>query len=223
MEGHMMKTESAVTGSISRKILLGLFLFASAQLVSGCVVLEEKYDAEKTRSLNFQKLLAQEERRTAELDSEIKRTKTELAAYEARSKELAGQLQTAREQIGRLQEEAETIKESAFLERKALDDMRKGGGQSASKKTAAPPEVRSNLSDLSGFTGMKAEAPKPTAVLEEPARASKTGATVHVVKPGETIFRISRLYGVEIEKLKKMNKLSDDIIEVGQKLIVGTE
>jgi LysM repeat protein len=43
------------------------------------------------------------------------------------------------------------------------------------------------------------------------------------VKPGETLFRISRRYGIEIEKLKKLNKLPDDIIEVGQKLIVGAE
>ena len=34
----------------------------------------EKYDAEKARSLNFQRLLAQEEKRTGELDSEVKRT-----------------------------------------------------------------------------------------------------------------------------------------------------
>ena len=48
-------------------------------------------------------------------------------------------------------------------------------------------------------------------------------AATHVVKPGETLFRISRRYGIEVEKLIKMNKLSDDIIEVGQKLIVGME
>ncbi|MEQ1625873.1 MAG: LysM peptidoglycan-binding domain-containing protein [Nitrospira sp.] len=31
------------------------------------------------------------------------------------------------------------------------------------------------------------------------------------------------MYGVPIEKLKKWNKLPDDIIELGQKLIVGME
>ena len=46
---------------------------------------------------------------------------------------------------------------------------------------------------------------------------------VTYVRPGETLFRISRRYGIEVDKLKKMNKLPDDIIEVGQKLIVGTE
>ena len=49
------------------------------------------------------------------------------------------------------------------------------------------------------------------------------GTTIHVVKPGETLFRVSRLYGVPVDKLKKWNKLPDDIIEVGQKLIVGME
>ena len=38
-----------------------------------------------------------------------------------------------------------------------------------------------------------------------------------------TLFRVSRLYGVPIDKLKKWNTLPDDIIEVGQKLIVGME
>ena len=51
----------------------------------------------------------------------------------------------------------------------------------------------------------------------------KTGGMVHVVKPGETLYRISRRYGVSVDKIKKWNKLPDEIIEVGQKLIVGQE
>jgi LysM repeat protein len=47
--------------------------------------------------------------------------------------------------------------------------------------------------------------------------------TIHVVKPGETLYRISRRYGVRVETLRKWNKLPDDIIEVGQKLIVSQE
>jgi LysM repeat protein len=43
------------------------------------------------------------------------------------------------------------------------------------------------------------------------------------VKPGETLYRISRKYGITVEKVRKLNKLPDDIIEVGQKLIVGQE
>jgi LysM repeat protein len=48
-------------------------------------------------------------------------------------------------------------------------------------------------------------------------------SATHVVKPGETVFRISRRYGVTVDKIRQWNRLSDDIIEVGQKLIVGQE
>ena len=68
---------------------------------------------------------------------------------------------------------------------------------------------------------------KEMAGLSAPAEPTKpiakAGNTIHVVKPGETLFRVSRLYGVPIDKLKKWNTLPDDIIEVGQKLIVGME
>jgi LysM repeat protein len=168
-------------------------------------------------------LLAQEEKRTAELDSEVKRTKKEMTEFEARNRELSAQVQSAREQMGRLQEEAEAIKESALLERKAMEDMRKGGAPSAKlKKPGAPADF---LGDLGG---LQADLPKDLGTKDmaagaEPAPITKPGAALHVVKPGETLFRISRRYGIEIEKLKKMNKLPDDIIEVGQKLIVGAE
>jgi LysM repeat protein len=51
----------------------------------------------------------------------------------------------------------------------------------------------------------------------------KNAPTVHVVKPGETLYRISRRYGVKVDTLRKWNKLPDDIIEVGQKLVVSQE
>ncbi len=192
----MQKEEHGVNDRLSKKILLGMLMLSCGLLVSGCVVLEEKYDAEKARSLNFQRLLAQEERRTVELDNEVKRTKKELAEFEARNQELSAQVQSVREQMERLQEEAEVIKESVVLERKAMEDMRVGSAPSVKSEMSGPPT--DFLSDLAG-------------------------ATIHVVKPGETLFRISRRYGIEIEKLKTINKLQDDIIEVGQELIVGTE
>lgn len=213
----MRKEERRVKQRMTAWVALGLMTLS----LNGCVVLEEKYNAEKARSLNFQRLLAQEEKRTAELDSEVKRTKKELAEFEARNRELTAQVQSAREQMARLQEESEAIKESALLERKAMEDMRKSGTKA--KKPAPPPDM---LTDLSG---VQADLPKdlmtkdalPPADL--PPTPAKGEAIIHVVKPGETLFRISRRYGVDVDKLKKMNKLPDDIIEVGQKLMVGTE
>ncbi|MCC6142000.1 MAG: LysM peptidoglycan-binding domain-containing protein [Nitrospira sp.] len=197
-----------------------VLVLCGAMLLSGCMVLEEKYNAEKARSLNFQRLLAQEEKRTAELDSEAKRTKKELVEFEARNRELTAQVQSAREQMGRLQEETEAIKESAMLERKAMQDMRKGSAakpkkvdELASLSREADALLRDSAKDMSSLA-VPMEAAKP---------AAKAGSTIHLVKPGETLFRVSRTYGVSIDKLKKWNKLSDDIIEVGQKLIVGME
>lgn len=216
MEDHRVKNQTC------RMVGSGVLVLCGTMLLSGCVVLEEKYNAEKARSLNFQRLLAQEEKRTAELDSEAKRTKKELAEFEARNRELAAQVQSAREQMGRLQEESEAIKESAMLERKAMQDMRKMSALGTKPKKAE------ELAPLSRETDTLAQdAERELAGLSAPVESAKpfakAGTSIHVVKPGETLFRVSRLYGVSIDKLKKWNKLPDDIIEVGQKLIVGME
>ncbi|GIW54933.1 MAG: hypothetical protein KatS3mg082_1337 [Nitrospiraceae bacterium] len=177
-------------------------------LLTGCVM-AEKYEAEKARSLNFQRLLAQEEKRTAELDSEVKRTKREAAELEAKNRELAAQVQALREQMARLQEEADAMKEAALLERKASEEMRRMAKPSGKPKKAEVP-------------GMDLEMAEPV-VKPDAAQLSKTTPIYHQVKPGETLFRLSRKYGVSVDKVKEWNKLPDDIIEVGQRLIVGYE
>jgi len=191
-------------------------------LLSGCV-LNEKYEAEKARSLNFQRLLAQEEKRTAELDNEVKRSKKELAEFETRNRELTAQVQAVREQMSRVQEESEAIKEAALLERKAKADMKRAA---APAPKAPPAEPVPSASDLLGTPA--AGAPDELAMAGQtesmaPTAASSGSPNVHVVKPGETLYRISRRYGVRVETLRKWNKLPDDIIEVGQKLIVSQE
>jgi murein DD-endopeptidase MepM/ murein hydrolase activator NlpD len=42
----------------------------------------------------------------------------------------------------------------------------------------------------------------------------------HTVKPDETLFRISKQYSVSVEELMKLNNLQNDIIRIGQKLII---
>lgn len=47
----------------------------------------------------------------------------------------------------------------------------------------------------------------------------ETGSTiVHVVKAGETLFRISQQYGADVKKIKQLNDLSSNNLAVGQKL-----
>jgi hypothetical protein len=56
------------------------------------------------------------------------------------------------------------------------------------------------------------------------AKVSKktTGNRYHIVKPGETLYQIGPQYGLTINKLRQLNKLSDgDTIYPGQKLVVS--
>ena len=212
-----MKGENSVKKLMPRSSYRVVTIICGGLLLSGCVM-AEKYDAATARSLNFQRLLAQEEKRTGELDSEVKRSKNELMEYESRNRELTAQVQTVREQMARVQEEAEAMKESALLDRKAKADMKRAF---TPVRKALPVEPMSDTSELSpsalGIDPVASSLPGPT----ESLLGSMRSPTVHVVKPGETLYRISLRYGVTVDKVRKWNKLPNDIIEVGQKLIVG--
>lgn len=179
---------------VARAVAIG----CSGLLLAGCVM-SEKYEAEKARSLNFQRLLAQEEKRTGELDAELKRVKGEKGEMEARNREMTAQIQAVREQLASIQEEAAAAREN--------EAMRAKGGSKKKAKPKPKPEA-------------VAEAPTPTAA--EPAPAPAEGASsVHVVQSGETVFRIARQYGVSVQQIRKWNNLKNDMIEVGQQLVVA--
>jgi LysM repeat protein len=181
-------------------------LLAVALSFGGCVM-TEKYEAEKARALNFQRLLAQEEKRTGELDSELKRVKRENPELEARNRELAAQLQAVREQLARVQEETNALREAAALrehqDRSPGSRSRRGAPPAAAKHPIAP-------------------APPPTpAETPMDLKAEQGSPVYHEVKPGETLFRLSKQYGVNVDTIRHWNHLEDDLIEVGQKLVVG--
>jgi LysM repeat protein len=129
-------------------------------------------------------------------------------------------VQAVREQLGRAQEENEAIKEAALLDRKAKADMKRA----APAAKAPPPEPSPDISELLGTTsGSQPESSLPSDMQMDAKMDAKAGSNIHIVKPGETLYRISRRYGVKVDTLRKWNKLPDDIIEVGQKLIVSQE
>lgn len=57
---------------------------------------------------------------------------------------------------------------------------------------------------------------KPIAEDSSPSLSSKT----HIVIKGDTLYSLSRKYGLTIEKLMSLNKLESTNISIGQKLIV---
>lgn len=191
-------------------------------LLTGCVM-KEKYEAEKARALNFQRLLAQEEKRTGELDSELKRLKREVPELEARNRELTAQLQAVREQMGRLQEEAAALREAAAL-KAASEEQRSRPPQTKPRpprRGGTPPKAEATAPEASKFGLSMPERSEADTPKNDALRGDLESPIYHEVKPGDTLFRLSRQYGVDVKKIKEWNHLRDDLIEVGQKLVVG--
>jgi len=56
----------------------------------------------------------------------------------------------------------------------------------------------------------------------KPAVAEINGSKYHIVQPGDTLWGISKAYeNLTVEKIKKINKLSNSKIKPGQKLLIG--
>jgi LysM repeat protein len=194
-------------------VLLALYLVCGISVVSSGCVMKEQYEAEKNRALNFQRLLAQEEKRTGELDAEAKRLKRDLPELEAKNRELTAQLQAVREQASRIKEESEALRESAAMKAKeemnrSLDPKPKSRAKAVPKGNPAPPVDPLGLEQSSA----------PMATFPDMEKGSPI---YHHVKPGDTLFRVARQYGVQVDHIKEWNHLRDTLIEVGQKLIVG--
>jgi len=64
-------------------------------------------------------------------------------------------------------------------------------------------------------------APKPTTI--SPAVATVANANIHVVKPGENLVDVASTYGVDIEDLKKWNRLRGYSLTPGRKLKLAVD
>jgi LysM repeat protein len=67
------------------------------------------------------------------------------------------------------------------------------------------------------FRQKKSQVLKPETIVK---KAPKN--RYYTVRPGDTLYNISRKYGVTVKKIRALNKLSDTaVIHPGQKLIMG--
>jgi membrane-bound lytic murein transglycosylase D len=76
----------------------------------------------------------------------------------------------------------------------------------------------SDLAKLDSDLNLENEVPLDSPMVE--SRGSE-GTGSHTVAKGETLYRISKEYGVSVQDLKAWNRLEDNTIHVGQKLIVN--
>ncbi len=75
---------------------------------------------------------------------------------------------------------------------------------------------------LSTFEKRVNTAAKPTGQIQVRQPASPPSVKYHQVKAGETLFSISRRYGLSVDQLLKLNDMKKNaVIKPGQKLVVG--
>jgi polysaccharide biosynthesis transport protein len=74
--------------------------------------------------------------------------------------------------------------------------------------------------ELNGLNGNDEFTPA-TGLSRDSAPASNATQTYHTVQPGETLFTISKRYGVSIAKLRELNNLTNQNLTVGQQLTIS--
>ncbi len=62
---------------------------------------------------------------------------------------------------------------------------------------------------------------KPMGQAEIPTKTSVQASKTHTVAAGETLFAISQKYGVDVNKIKKLNGLTSNALAVGQTLKIS--
>jgi nucleoid-associated protein YgaU len=181
---------------------LSIICLLSSGLFAGCVS-SEKYEAEKARALNFQRLLAQEERRTGELNTQVQGNKRQMASVEAQNKDLTIELDALRDQMSRQDSNRDSMGSSS-----GLSDFSSGSDLSLSE----PSLSEFGLSDLSF----------DESDFKNFGEVSGGGeSTSYTVVRGDTLYRISKEFGVTVGQLKDWNNLFGDSISIGQQLTVG--
>lgn len=91
---------------------------------------------------------------------------------------------------------------------------------SISKKLGIPIEEIKNLNNLTSLNlkeGQILKVPSLSIKIEPKTEESK----YHIVKKGETLYRIAKKYNITLEELKKLNNLRDNNLKLGQKLIIS--
>ena len=89
-------------------------------------------------------------------------------------------------------------------------------------KTYQPLRVRNTGNgDIIAPSTMAASAMKEN-MLPQPLKL-KRGESYHTVEPGNTLYAISKIYGMTVDELKSLNKLKNNYIRIGQKLKVKNQ
>ncbi len=199
---HADVTKRDHSWRVKHIICLSIICLLSSGLFAGCVS-SEKYEAEKARALNFQRLLAQEEKRTGELNTQVQGSKRQLASIDAQNKDLTIELDALRDQMSRQDKNMDSMGSDS-----GLSDLSSGSDLTLSE----PSLSEFGLSDLSF----------DESDFRDFGEVSGGGeSTSYTVVRGDTLYGISRQFGVTVGQLKNWNNIFGDTISIGQRLIVS--
>jgi LysM repeat protein len=196
------------------KIMAGMLVCGG--LLTGCVS-TEKYEAEKARALNFQRLLAQEEKRTGELNVKYQDAQRQVGSLESQSRDVNAELEALRDQLNRSHDELARVRGGGTAE---SDDL----------KLSEPSISEFGLDDLdfkdSDLAKLEADLDLGSNDVPLESMAESTSMAMgigdfHTVAKGDTLYRLSKQYGVTVDDLKAWNNLADNTIHVGQQIVVS--
>jgi len=199
---HADVTKRDHSWRVKHIICLSIICLLSSGLFAGCVS-SEKYEAEKARALNFQRLLAQEEKRTGELNTQVQGSKRQLASIEAQNKDLTIELDALRDQMSRQDKNMDSMGSDS-----GLSDFSSGSDLTLSE----PSLSEFGLSDLSF----------DESDFRDFGEVSGGGeSTSYTIVRGDTLYGISKKFGVTVGQLKNWNNIFGDTISIGQRLTVS--
>ena len=196
------------------KVMAGMLVCGG--LLTGCVS-TEKYEAEKARALNFQRLLAQEEKRTGELNVKYQDAQRKVGSLESQSRDVNTELEALRDQLNRSHEELARVRGGGMAE---SDDL----------KLSEPSISEFGLDDLdfkdSDLAKLESDLDLgsndvPLDSVAESTSMAMGGGDFHTVAKGDTLYRLSKQYGVTVDDLKTWNNLIDNTIHIGQQIVVS--
>jgi LysM repeat protein len=90
-----------------------------------------------------------------------------------------------------------------------------------------PLSAQSPTSDVNIYTSPNAELVYETThdfIISNYTSGTSTTNTVHIVEKGQTLYAISKMYGLSVDEIKKINALDKNaVLSVGQKILVGIQ
>ncbi len=196
------------------KVIAGMLVFGG--LLGGCVS-TEKFEAEKARALNFQRLLAQEEKRTGELNVKYQDAQRQVGSLESQGRDLDAELEALRDQLNRSHDELSRVRGGDMPK---MDDL-KMSEPSISEFGLDDLDFKdSDLAKLESELDLDSSEVPLESVVESASMAMGSNGS-HTVAKGETLYRLSQQYGVSVEDLKAWNNMTDNTIHVGQQVVVS--